>query len=256
MGIGQPTKGAGIMTMQLYRGASDNRSHLSDADTKLSGTYHGSLAEPHALDAGEHSWPGHDVRLPYPESAAFNRVGQFLFLVLTGIVLIGGQVFALYASLHISECGPVCWPLVAWFGALGASNVWIFVRLIVRLVVMSRRRARGDGWLHVSRSGFEFHSRTGKLRRYEWREIDTFMLVESRDHEVKNGVFTDVGFRFSAERRRTLADKLRLAPPCDRDGTKPGGLVDGYWERPLDQAVDLMNEWLTRYKAARDLKLR
>ena len=34
---------------------------------------------------------------------------------------------------------------------------------------------------------------------------------------------------------------------CDRDGTKADGLVMGYWDRPFDEAVDLMNACLTRY---------
>jgi hypothetical protein len=30
----------------------------------------------------------------------------------------------------------------------------------------------------------------------------------------------------------------------------PDGIVMGYWDRPFDEAVDLMNEWLARYKTA------
>jgi len=37
---------------------------------------------------------------------------------------------------------------------------------------------------------------------------------------------------------------------CDRDGTKADGVVMGYWDRPFDEAVELLNEWLTRYKTA------
>jgi hypothetical protein len=37
---------------------------------------------------------------------------------------------------------------------------------------------------------------------------------------------------------------------CGRDGTEADGLVMGYWDRPFDEAVDLMNEWLARYKTA------
>ena len=37
---------------------------------------------------------------------------------------------------------------------------------------------------------------------------------------------------------------------CDPDGTRADGLVMGYWDRPFDEAVDLMNEWLARYKRA------
>jgi hypothetical protein len=35
---------------------------------------------------------------------------------------------------------------------------------------------------------------------------------------------------------------------CGRDGTEAD--VVGYWDRPFDEAVDLMNEWLARYKTA------
>jgi hypothetical protein len=79
------------------------------------------------------------------------------------------------------------------------------------------------------------------------------MLVESRDDE--GGLVTQVGFRYSPERRRTLADKLRrvLAPPHGHDGAKSDGVVNGYWDCPIDKAVDLMNEWLARYSTTCEL---
>jgi hypothetical protein len=36
----------------------------------------------------------------------------------------------------------------------------------------------------------------------------------------------------------------------DHDGTKADGVVMGYWDRPFDEAVDLMNAWLRRNRAA------
>jgi hypothetical protein len=102
--------------------------------------------------------------------------------------------------------------------------------------------------------GFEVHERSGKPRRYEWCEIDKFMLVESRDDEV--GLVPHVGLRFSPEHRRTLADKLWLAPRCHHDAAYANRHIGGYWDGPFGKAVDLMNEWLTRYKAARDLESR
>jgi hypothetical protein len=83
------------------------------------------------------------------------------------------------------------------------------------------------------------------LRDYDWREIDEFVRVESRDDE--GGFIAYVGFRFSQQRRRTLRDEIRSAlAPCDRDGTKSDGVLDGHWDRPVDDAVALMNDWLTR----------
>jgi hypothetical protein len=186
-----------------------------------------------------------DLVLPYPDTG--NRVGQNVFAVVFFSVLASGPLIGIYAWTHIPGCGPAaCWPVLVWFGALGAGCILMLVGAIVRMVVTGRRRARGDGWLHLSSAGFEVHPRTGKLRRYEWRELDEFMLVESRDDE--NNVFTQVGFRYAPERRRTLRDKLRrvLAPPCSRDGMKADGVVDGHWDRPIDEAVGLMNEWLAR----------
>jgi hypothetical protein len=58
-----------------------------------------------------------------------------------------------------------------------------------------------------------------------------------------------VGFRCSPWRRRYLAGKL-FSDLRGRDGTRVDGLVMGYWDRPFDEAVDLMNEWHGRYKAA------
>jgi hypothetical protein len=189
-----------------------------------------------------------DLVLPYPDTG--NRIGQNVFAVVFFIVLISGPLIALYAWSHMPGYGAAaCWPMLVWFGALGAGCIYMFVRAVVRMVVTARRCARGDGWLHLSSTGFEVHPRTGKLRHHDWREIAEFMLVESRDDE--NGVLTDVGLRYSPQRHRTVGDKLRfvLAPPRGRDGTKSDGVLNGSWDRPVDEAVDLMNEWLARYRA-------
>jgi len=193
---------------------------------------------------------GQDLVLPYPDTG--NRVGQNVFAVVFFIVPIGGPVIGIYAWSQISGCDPAaCWPALVWFGALGAGCTYMLVGAVVRMVVTARRCARGEGWLQLSRTGFEVHPRTGKLRRYEWREIDGFTLVESRDDE--GGLVTQVGYRYSPERRRTLVDKLRLVlAPCGRDGTKSDGVVDGYWRCPIDEAVDLMNQWLARSRAGVD----
>jgi hypothetical protein len=74
----------------------------------------------------------------------------------------------------------------------------------------------------------------------------------AKDDDTGHSVFR-VGFRYTPPgRRRTLANRLwrtMSGPPRDRDGSKADGLVMGYWDRPFNEAVDLMNEWLTRHKA-------
>ena len=58
-----------------------------------------------------------------------------------------------------------------------------------------------------------------------------------------------VGFHYLPPgRRRRLLSRLN-GSVYDRDGTQADGLVMGYWDRPFDEAVDLMNEWVARYKA-------
>jgi hypothetical protein len=102
-----------------------------------------------------------DLVLPYPDPG--NRVAQNVFVVVFFGVVLSGPLIGLYAWWQTSGC----WPMLVWFGALGVGCAHMFVRAIVNIVVTGRRRARGDGWLHLSRTGFEVHSRTGKLRRYE-----------------------------------------------------------------------------------------
>jgi hypothetical protein len=180
--------------------------------------------------------------LPYPDTG--NRVGQNVFVVVFFLGVLSGPAIGLYAWSH----APGCWPLLVWFGVLGACCAGMFVRAIVNIVVTSKRRARGDGWLHLSSTGFDIHPRTGKRRHYRWREFDEFMRVESQDDEGGFAVY--VGFRFSPQRRRTFGDDIRSAlAPCDRDGTKSDGVLDGAWDRPIDDAVDLMNDWLARSRA-------
>jgi hypothetical protein len=224
-----------------------DRSSSSSASPPSSWAYDRQGVTTMAMQLSREACGGQDLVLPYPDTG--NRVGQNVFAVVFFIVLIGGPLIGIYAWSHVPGYGPAaCWPALVWFGALGAGCSYMFGGAVVRMVVTARRCARGDGWLHLSSTGFDVHPRTGKLCRYEWREIDEFMLVESRDDE--GGLVTQVGFRYSPERRRTLADKLRLAlaPPCGRDGAKSDGVVNGYWACPIDEAVDLMNEWLARYR--------
>jgi hypothetical protein len=107
-------------------------------------------------------------------------------------------------------------------------------------------------------------------RRREWREFDEFMLVTSYDHtepvvpaaqKTFAAAFKDgdtrpsgwiVGFRYSRRHRRTFATKFfrMMSGARDCNGTRADGLVMGYWDRPFDEAVDLLNGWLRRYRSA------
>jgi hypothetical protein len=164
------------------------------------------------------------------------------------------------------------WPLVAVLLVVLTPGPLVLGYFTIRAAVLGGRSGRGDSWLRLSRNGFEVNDRLRRPRRYEWREIDKFMLVATsadseaavvkpaktfteaaKDGDAGHSAFR-VGFRYTPPgRRRTLANRLwriMSGPPRDRDGTKADGLVMGYWGRPFDEAVDLMNEWLTRHKPA------
>jgi hypothetical protein len=207
-----------------------------------------------AAAAGVHDRPAQELVLPYPERRG--RVGKSIFFVLFSVLLVGGPVVGIYSWCHLPGDAPVSWTPVVVLVGLGAGFGWILGRVVVRWAVTRTRRARGDGWLRLSSTGFEVHERSGKPHRYEWCEIDEFVLVETRDEE--GGVVPHVGLRFSPERESMRANKIweAIPPRRHRDETSADRHVDGYWDGPLDEAVDLMNEWLTHYKTARDLEPR
>jgi hypothetical protein len=266
--------------MQLNRGASGDRSHLTDPVTARPGARDGSgVGGPRTPDMtvlmppemsnlshvkqsrrtrgaaeGVHSRPGQELVLHYTD--LHGRAARIFAPVFYGGFTAVGLLM-IFGGLKVAEAVPGCWPLLAWWFGWGSVSVLMFGPLTVRAAVVGRRSGCGDWWLRLSSTGFEVNDRLGKPRRYEWREIDKFMLVESQPavEDVPAAewpIIKHVGFRYSPGRRRTLANKLCLIKgrPPDRDGTKADGLIMGYWDRPLDEAVDLLNEWLARNTAA------
>ena len=200
-----------------------------------------------ATPAGVHNRPGQQLMLYYPDQD-YRFAGAFLLAMFTALSL-----FVLFLGVMAWEVTG-CWALGVYPFAIGSMSTWIFGRATVRFAVTGRRGARRDWWLRLSSTGFEVNDRLAKPRRHEWREIDKFLLVASRE-EFDDGSFRvihRVGFRYTPERRRRIATKRWTIkrPPRDRNGTTADGFVMDYWDRPLDDAVDLMNEWLARYKAA------
>jgi hypothetical protein len=157
--------------------------------------------------------------------------------------------------LPVAGAGLVLLPMTSLFS-------WVFVLAAVH----SLRKARRAWWLRLSSEGFEVNDRVFTARRYGWQEIDKFMLV-APSAQIEHAVVAPpktfaealregggqssavrVGFHRSPGHRRKLASKL-FSGLRGHDGTRVDGLVVGYWDRPFDEAVDLMNEWLARYKA-------
>jgi hypothetical protein len=171
--------------------------------------------------------------------------------------------------LYLLVAYPPSTPLAAAaIGLVLIAGTCLSGRLALRIGAISWRSGRGDWWLRLSSSGFQVNDRILRPRCYEWRDIEKFMLVAPtaeiehaalapaisfaeavKDGGVEHPAFR-VGFALSTGHRLSLSRKL-FGDFSGRDGTRADGTVMGYWDRPFDEAVDLMNEWRSRYPAGR-----
>jgi hypothetical protein len=177
-----------------------------------------------AVDVRGH---GQDLVMPYPKpvSPLFASIFYSVFAAL-GVAFVA----LAFKGWEMGIYGPAVFLLI-----LGGFVAPVFMLYMVRHVAAWGRSARGAWWLRLSTTGFEVNERLfGPPRRYKWCEIDSFILTGASPAEER------VGFRYSRECHRFR----------HRRGAKPDGFVMGHWDRDPDQAVDLMTEWLTRYKAA------
>jgi hypothetical protein len=167
-------------------------------------------------------------------------LGRAVFVCLTGVPLAFSLLLLFYAVVQHRIVLSIVLTAIALF----------FGYVVARFAALGWRSARGGWWLRLTPVGFEANDRVFRPRRYRWSDIDRFVMVGA-DGQLHTGVVSQaqtvadvlkngealhsvrVGFRFLPEKRR------RRRRPADH-------YVMGWWDRPLDQAVDLMNEWLTR----------
>jgi hypothetical protein len=190
-----------------------------------------------------------------------------LFLCVNQLRILAGLWSSHFNELQLVIDPPSPWQVV-WCGVALLPLTLLFGWSTLRVGVACYRSVRGTWWLLLSPTGFAVNDRLGGPRQYRWREIDKFMLVapSAEIHDavpapaqtvaevIRDGTpqraSLIVGFHYLPPgRRRPLLSKLK-GSWCDRTGTQADGLVMGYWDRPFDEAVDLMNEWLARYKGA------
>jgi hypothetical protein len=211
--------------------------------------------------------------------AALRMIPAFLFgmvafipLWLTFLCLNQLRILAGLGSEHLTGFRLVTDPGSPWqviaCGIVLLPVTWLLGWLAGRIWILRWRAVRGQWWLRLSTRGFEVNSRLLRPRRYEWGDVDKFMLVTTAPNPEDavlapaktfgQAIGEDggappsliVGFRYSARRRRTRTIKFLRATRGLRglDGTKPDEIVMGWWDRPFDEAVDLMNDWLARYR--------
>ena len=205
------------------------------------------------------------VRLLLPVLFGLFAAGPLwlLFLCANQLRILAGLGFSHFDELQL-VANPSTVRQVIGCGVALIPATWFFGWLTARIAVIGWRSTQGSWWLRLSSKGFEVNDRVRAPRRYRWREIDKFMLVGATPDAVLVPVknFADVlkeggteqavlhvGFSYSAQ-RNTVRHRLWLAMSSQRgpDGTRADGIVMGFWDRPFDEAVDLMNDWLSRYR--------
>ena len=211
-----------------------------------------------------------ELLIPYP-----GRAGRgLLFGGLSGMGLAAASVWLLIVLWRLPvESGEdavlavLLTVLMTPFGALMALGSAVFL-------IQSWRITRGAWWLRLTASGLEINERLGRPRRYQWRDFERFVLVptsadldstelapqltygEKVAQGIKAGGATVVlvglvpGFQLVPTYPRSYSHKRINRQYRTFDGPTPDGFVVEFWDRPFDQAVDLLNEWLTRYRNA------
>jgi hypothetical protein len=134
-------------------------------------------------------------------------------------------------------------------GAVLVVFTWSASWLALRLAVGSWRSGRGTWWVRLSDNGFEVNDGILHPRRHKWHEVDAFMVVAPAG-QLNSGA-PSVGYRL-VNSRPSLARRL-FANFRDRDGKLANGVIMGFWDRPVDDAVDLLNEWRSRHCPAKEM---
>lgn len=167
------------------------------------------------------------LQMDYPKQQY--AVGALLiYLTLLGLCV--GMLGVAYKSWVLGIYVPA-----VYISIVAGINLVIFVPKVVKLCAAWVRGVRDAWWLRLSTTGFAINDRVfGPARRHKWCEIQSFELVP------RTGADGRVGFRYSPECHR-------FRP---RRRSKPDGYVGDHWDRPVDEAVELMTEWLTRYRAS------
>lgn len=164
----------------------------------------------------------------------------------------------------------------SWTPVVGAGLAVLVVALPLTWLIATVsshwwRRIRRAWWLRLSMTGLEVNDRVFGPRRYAWHEIDSFMqvapggrvpagpqpqktytqaYVEALDAGEVDAQPGYVGLRFAPRsgRRRSLRSRL-LFHARGADGVRADESVMGYWDRPVNQAVELLEEWRRRCRA-------
>ncbi|ORA35605.1 hypothetical protein [Mycobacterium aquaticum] len=160
--------------------------------------------------------------------------------------------------------------LTAVFVLCSAFFVWIATRSLIPWW----RITRGTWWLRLSASGLEINDRLGRPQRYRWRDFERFLLVptpadlnsaelaaqltfgEKVAQGVEHGGVPVIvvglvpGFQLAPTYHRSIWHKRINRLYRAFNGPTPDGIVMEFWDRPYDQAVEMLNEWLKRYRNA------
>jgi hypothetical protein len=180
---------------------------------------------------------GGDQQLVIRYSAPRRRFDGLFGAAVCGVLTAAGLLPLWAAMPDPRGAWSECLPVTVWLLTVGLGSTLLCGLATARLLAQSWREIRGDWWLRLSRDGFEVNDRVFTPRRYQWRDIDTFLVTEGETEE--GTLVRHVGFRYKPNYHGPLATRLIS-----------GAAVDGHWDRPDDAAADLMNQWLARHQAS------
>lgn len=194
-----------------------------------------------------------------PPRSLLQRLGGLLWAIAVvcstaglWVTFLGGSVLVVWAqalavSRVIATVAADPWtalwmvvvvPLVVAFD-YGVLALWWFA---LRAIAVTWKGFRGGWWLRLSAGGLQRSDRLGRSRFIAWGDFKEFV-------PVGGGVY--VGYRYSAQRRRTLVDRHWRAlhrGMVDEHGVRADGILAGWWDRDIAEAVVLLNEWAQRAK--------
>jgi len=189
-----------------------------------------------------------------------------------------GFVYSMVVSCWLAlSC---LWFLYMWFiwpprtmgprvlaGVLIVLASWLCCLMAARTTVLVWRSVRRRWWLRLTSTGFAVNDRIFAPRRYEWHQINQFMLVASTKQIGAAIVLPPKTFIERLKPASGQAPTLRVGFKCapghrprsawlvgdmvSKDRIRADGLIMGHWgDQHLFDVVDLLNDWLERYRGA------
>lgn len=174
-----------------------------------------------------------------------------LFLSVNQLRIMAGVAPSEFNGLRLVADPTTPWQVIG-AGTAALAVILTCGLLAVRFSLLGWRSTRKQWWLRLSPVGFEINDRIFHPRRFRWAEIDGFWLMGT-DGQPLTGPVAQVQTVGDVLRDGAAPQSGRVTFRVRREDRRWGRrhvnkYVMGWWDRPFDEAVDLMNDWLTRHR--------